>query len=118
MPTGKGDGITHMEGPAQIPQSLGSCQGCLRFRCRHSHQIDRRYRTHEVPSNAVGEEEGLIEFTGMQPRPVEWNRHNDVDVEIRRQGADHQLRQHGCKAIYVSIFKGADGVPERWNIWV
>ena len=47
----------HMEGSAQVPQSLRSGQGCLRFRCRHSHQVDRRYGTHEVSSNAVGEEE-------------------------------------------------------------
>ena len=118
MPARKGNGITHMESPAQVSQALRPAKSGLRFRCRHTDEVGRRYGTDEVPSHAVGEQERLIELTGAQPRPMQWNGHNDVDVEILRQRGDHQRRQRGCEAVHVSVFESADGLTKRRNVWV
>lgn len=58
-----------------------------------AHQVPKGYRPPKDGSDAVGEEQGLIEFPAAEAMGVERDRHELVHIQVPRQGLGEQCSQ-------------------------
>ena len=115
---GEGLRSTDHERTAQVSKTLLPGERRLWFRGEHAYEIGGGDRPLEVPPQTVGDQQGLVEFTGSQSGRMQWDRNNEIDIELLRQGADHQRGQGLRKAKDVPILECTDRVLKRWNVGI
>ena len=69
---------------------------------------------HDGPSETVREIRRLIESAFAAPGPVEWNRHDDIDVLEYLLGVrEHQRRERTCERSMAAVLEGLDHAAQR-----
>jgi len=82
----------------------------------HPREFAYRYRQMEMSCHPVRKEQRLIEFPAAQSAGMQRDGEDEIDVQIRRQGIDHELRQRFGQSDFSPILECANSFPERRKV--
>ena len=116
-PAGENLCVVYCESPPKIARTLRASQRRLRNSGAYSDKSCGHNREVEVTAKEIREQQRLVEFSLAQPTRMERNRHNQITINFRGEGTNHQCGEGVCQSRFPAILEGTDRILEWRKIW-